>query len=45
MKIAVCCLDGKNSVGSQKNPVFVTYNYKLEAHNKTAESALSLYCV
>ena len=41
----MCCLNGENLVGSHKNPVFVTYSYKLEADDETAESALSLYCV
>ena len=46
MKVAVSCLDGENLVGSRKDPVLVTYSYyKLEAHDETAESALSLYCV
>ena len=43
MKVVLCCLDGKNVVGSRKNPVLVAYSYYLEAHDETAESALSLY--
>ena len=45
MKEVVCCLDGENLVGSRKDPVFVTYSYKLEAHGETAELALLLYSV
>ena len=44
MKVVLCCLVGKNVVGSRKNPGFLAYySYKLEAHDETAESALSLY--
>ena len=43
MKVVLCCLDGENVVGSRKNPVLVAYSYYLEAHDETAESALSLY--
>ena len=43
MKVVLCCLDGENVVGSRKDPVLVTYSYYLEAHDETAESALSLY--
>ena len=41
--VVLCCLDGENVVGSRKDPVFVAYSYYLEAHDETAESALSLY--
>ena len=44
-KVVVSCLDVENLVGSLKDPVLVAYSYKLEAHDETAESALSLYCV
>ena len=27
MKVVVCCLDGKNLVGSRTDPVFVAYSY------------------
>ena len=27
MKVVLCCLDGKNVVGSRKDPVLVTYSY------------------
>ena len=27
IKVVVCCLDGKNFVGSRKDPVFVAYSY------------------
>ena len=40
MKVVLCCLDGENVVGSREDPGFLAY---LEAHDKTAESALSLY--
>ena len=43
MKVVLCCLDGENVVGSRKDPVLVAYSYYLEAHDETAESALSLY--
>ena len=33
----------RNVVGSRKDPVLVAYSYYLEAHDETAESALSLY--
>ena len=42
MKVVLCCLDGENVVG-RKDPVLVVYSYYLEAHDETAESALSLY--
>ena len=42
-KVVLCCLDGENVVGSRKDPVLVAYSYYLEAHDETAESALSLY--
>ena len=45
MKVVVCGLDGENLVGSHKDPVFMAYSYSLEAHDETAESALSLYRV
>ena len=41
----MCGLDGENLVGSHKDPVFMAYSYSLEAHDETAESALSLYRV
>ena len=43
MKVVLCCLHGENVVGSRKNPGFLAYSYYLEAHDQTAESALSLY--
>ena len=43
MKVVLCCLDGENVVGNRKDPVLVAYSYYLEAHDETAESALSLY--
>ena len=43
MKVVLCCLDGENVVGSRKDPGLVAYSYYLEAHDETAESALSLY--
>ena len=43
MKVVLCCLDGENVVGSRKYPGFLAYSYLLEAHDETAESALSLY--
>ena len=43
MKVVLSCLDGENVVGSRKDPVLVAYSYYLEAHDETAESALSLY--
>ncbi len=43
MKVVLCCLDGKNVVGSHEDSGFLAYSYYLEAHDKTAESALSLY--
>jgi len=27
MKVAMCCLDGENLVGSRKDRVFVAYSY------------------
>ena len=39
---SLCCLDGENVVGIRKDPGFLAYSYWLEAHDKTAESALSL---
>ena len=43
MNVVLCCLDGENVVGSRKDSVLVAYSYYLEAHDETAESALSLY--
>ncbi len=43
MKVVLCCLDDENVVGSRKDPILVAYSYYLEAHDETAESALSLY--
>ena len=43
MKVVLCCLDGENLVGSRKDPDFLAYSNQLEAHDETAEIALSLY--